>query len=48
MYLELAEVQSVASAPPVQVGTKKIDEKAFFDVSSLNCFTFQQKYCTLY
>lgn len=31
--VELAEVQSVASAPPAQVGTKKIDEKAFFDVS---------------
>lgn len=34
MTLELAEVQSVAIAPPAQVGTKKIDEKAFFDVSS--------------
>lgn len=30
---DLADVQSVASAPPVQVGTKKIDERAFFDVS---------------
>lgn len=34
-FSELAEVQSVASAPPAQVGTKKIDEKAFFDVSSI-------------
>lgn len=32
---DLAEVQSVASASPVQVGTKKIDERAFFDVSVL-------------
>lgn len=32
---DLAEVQSVASASPVQVGTKKIDERAFFDVSPL-------------
>lgn len=32
---DLAEVQSVASASPVQVGTKKIDERAFFDVSLL-------------
>lgn len=31
--IDLAEVQSVASAPPAQVGTKKIDERAFFDVS---------------
>lgn len=29
---ELAEVQSVQSAAPAQVGTKKVDEKAFFDV----------------
>lgn len=33
---DLAEVQSVASASPVQVGTKKIDERAFFDVGFLN------------
>lgn len=26
-------MQSVASAPPAQVGTKRIDERAFFDVS---------------
>lgn len=32
-HTDLAEVQSVASAPPMQVGTKKIDERAFFDVS---------------
>lgn len=31
--LELSEVQSVTPAMPAQVGTKKIDEKAFFDVS---------------
>lgn len=31
---ELAEVQSVAQALPAQVGTKKINEKAFFDVST--------------
>lgn len=30
--IDLAEVQSVANAPPAQVGTKKVDEKAFFDV----------------
>lgn len=30
--LELAEVQSVAPALAAPVGTKKIDEKAFFDV----------------
>lgn len=34
---DLAEVQSVASAPPAQVGTKKIDERAFFDVSKPIC-----------
>lgn len=33
---DLAEVQSVASASPVQVGTKKIDERAFFDVSFIH------------
>lgn len=35
---DLAEVQSVASAPPVQVGTKKIDERAFFDVSKSHLY----------
>lgn len=35
VILELAEVQSVAQAPPqaAPVPSKKIDEKAFFDVS---------------
>lgn len=33
LCLELAEVQSVAPALAAPVGTKKIDEKAFFDVS---------------
>lgn len=31
-FIELAEVQSVTPAPPAPVGTKKVDEKAFFDV----------------
>lgn len=31
--IDLAEVQSVTPAPAVPVGTKKVDEKAFFDVS---------------
>lgn len=31
--LDLADVQSVAPAPPAPIGTKKVDEKAFFDVS---------------
>jgi myotubularin-related protein 5/13 len=32
-FIELADVQSVNAAPPAQVPSKKIDEKAFFDVS---------------
>lgn len=32
---ELSEVQSVTPAMPAQVGAKKIDEKAFFDVSMI-------------
>lgn len=31
--IDLAEVQSVTPGPAVPVGTKKVDEKAFFDVS---------------
>lgn len=34
VFVELAEVQSVAQAPPQAVPSKKIDEKAFFDVST--------------
>lgn len=30
---DLVDVQSVTPAPPAAVGTKKVDEKAFFDVS---------------
>lgn len=33
---ELAEVQSVTPAQPAQIGTKRIDEKGFFDVSIRN------------
>lgn len=31
--IDLAEVQSVTPAPSAAVGTKKVDERAFFDVS---------------
>lgn len=31
--IDLAEVQSVTAGPAMPVGTKKVDEKAFFDVS---------------
>lgn len=34
LILDLAEVQSVGQAPPAQMhGSKRIDDKAFFDVS---------------
>lgn len=34
IYADLAEVQSVGQAHPTQMhGSKRIDEKAFFDVS---------------
>ena len=32
--IDLAEVQSVMQGAAVPVGTKKVDEKAFFDVSN--------------
>lgn len=35
--IDLAEVQSVTPAAAVAVGTKKVDEKAFFDVSGGGC-----------
>lgn len=46
--LDLAEVQSVASATPMQVGTKKIDERAFFDVSSTHDFVHSLKHIPIY
>lgn len=42
--VDLAEVQSVAAAPPAQVGTKKIDERAFFDVSSTTASRLQYRH----
>lgn len=41
-FAELAEVQSVMQAPPqaTPVPSKKIDEKAFFDVSFSYVFQF--------
>lgn len=38
LITDLAEVQSVGLASPMQMhGTKRIDEKAFFDVSLSQC-----------
>lgn len=33
LFSDLAEVQSVTAAQPTQIGTKRVDEKGFFDVS---------------
>lgn len=39
-FLDLADVQSVTPAPPAPIGTKKVDERGFFDVSYV--FYFRQ------
>ncbi|CAD7092899.1 unnamed protein product [Hermetia illucens] len=33
-FVDLVDVQSVTPAPPAAVGTKKVDEKAFFDLKT--------------
>ncbi|XP_030373438.1 myotubularin-related protein 13 [Scaptodrosophila lebanonensis] len=33
-FIELAEVQSVTAAQPTQIGTKRVDEKGFFDLKT--------------
>lgn len=47
--VELADVQSVTPAPAAPVGgsTKKIDEKAFFDVSEVSMFDVLTRLFTL-
>lgn len=44
--LDLADVQSVAPAPPAAIGTKKVDEKAFFDVSFIFFLSCEPLLCT--
>lgn len=42
---ELAEVQSVTAAQPAQIGTKRVDEKGFFDVSTVIALRAKRDKC---
>lgn len=43
---ELAEVQSVTAAQPAQIGTKRVDEKGFFDVSTVIAIRAERDKCS--